>query len=135
MRNYNKYKKYKKKKRTVSHIGIVIILLCFMIALTIGYSTLRDTTTIIGSANIGSFTITYYLNGGTNVANPITTYYATSNAPLPIPTNSGYSFAGWHDNESLTGNPLATTPTRGKCKKFKFICKMGNSYNIIYSYI
>lgn len=112
MRNYNKYKKYNKKNRIVSPIKIILVFLVLMVIMAIGYAAFNDTSIIQGSANVGSFTITYNLNGGTNVENPITTYDATTNAPLPIPTKEGYTFYGWYDNDALTGNALITTPTR-----------------------
>lgn len=112
MRNYNKYKKYIKKKKILSPIKITFMFLSLIFILAIGYANFSDISIVQGTANIGSFTITYNLNGGTNVENPITTYDATTNAPLPIPTKEGYTFYGWYDNDALTGNALITTPTR-----------------------
>ena len=122
MRNYNKYKKYAQKKRKLTPIKIAIICLFFMSILTLGYSTFQDTTTITGTANIGSFTITYNLNGGTNVANPITTYYATTNGALPIPTYTNHTFDGWYENDTFSGTAISTTPTRKQCQGFSIIC-------------
>ena len=112
MRNYNKYKKYNKKRKILSPLGITLIMLAIIAVMAIGYAALNDTLKIIGTANIGTFTITYYLNGGTNVQNPITEYNATTNAPLPIPTYANYIFGGWYENSSFSGNSIASTPTR-----------------------
>ncbi len=108
----NKYKKYGKKRKIISPLKIVIVMAILLIVMTIGYATYRDTVVIEGTGNIGSFTIQYNLNGGTNVANPITVYSATSNAPLPIPTKTGLSFGGWYESSDFSGNRLITTPTR-----------------------
>ena len=115
MRNYNKYKKYIKKKKVISPLKITIIMLFLLITMSVGYSTYVDTVQIEGTANIGSFTIQYNLNGGTNVANPITTYNATSNALLPLPTQTGFSFGGWFEASDFSGNRITTTPTRKEC--------------------
>ena len=112
MRNYNKYKKYKKGRKRIGNVKIFFIIISFMCTLAVGYSKLDDKLTMTGTANIGTFTIQYNLNGGQNVNNPITTYNATTNAPLPIPTLTDYSFAGWYENPSCTGEGLYTTPTR-----------------------
>ena len=53
--------------------------------------------------------------GGTNVPNPITVYNATTNAVLPIPTYTGYTFGGWYENDMLTGSQIITTLTRKQC--------------------
>lgn len=112
MRNYNKYKKLFKKRKNYNPLKIALIAAIVLIVMSIGYAALIDTLKIVGVANIGSFTIQYVLNGGTNVANPITRYDATTNAPLPIPTYANHNFLGWYDNDSFTGNALTTTPTR-----------------------
>ena len=112
MRNYNKYKKYAKKRKVISPLKISMIMVVLMITMAIGYAALNDTLTINGTSSIGRFTISYNLNGGTNVQNPIVSYDATSNALLPIPTYTNYTFAGWYENDTFTGNAITTTPTR-----------------------
>ena len=115
MRNYNKYKKYGKKKKIISPLKVTTIILALLATMSIGYSVYTDTVRIDGTANIGSFTIQYELDGGTNVANPITMYYATTNAPLPIPTKTGFSFGGWYESSDFSGSSISTTPTRKWC--------------------
>ena len=112
MRDYNKYKKYVKKHTVISPLKITITMVILIITMAIGYSAYIDTLKIEGTANLTNFTIQYVLNGGTNVANPITTYDATMHAPLPFPTRTNYTFLGWYDNDSLSGEPLDYTPTR-----------------------
>ena len=109
-KNYNY--KFNNRRKTISPLKITILFILAIIMLSIGYASMRDVLTINGTANIGSFTITYVLNGGTNVANPITEYYATTNGILPIPSYTGYSFGGWYENDTFTGSSLTTTPTR-----------------------
>ena len=109
MRNYYKYKA---NVKTIKPISIIIVPICFMVFLAIGHASFSDALTISGTANVGNFSITYNLNGGTNVANPITVYYATTNAALPIPNYTGYTFGGWYENDTFTGSALTTTPTR-----------------------
>ena len=125
MRNYNKYKKYNKKRKIISPLVITLIVLAIIAVMAIGYANFYDSLKIVGTTNIGTFSITYNLNGGTNAQNPITTYDATTNAPLPIPTYTGYIFAGWYENDSGIGTAISTTPTRKQCKELSFICKMG----------
>ena len=112
MRNYNKYKKFGKKKKLINPIKITIVMVILMITMAIGYASYTDTLQIRGEAKIASFTITYHTNGGNLSGNVITTYNATSNALLPMPTRTNYSFTGWYENENLTGDPIDLTPTR-----------------------
>jgi uncharacterized repeat protein (TIGR02543 family) len=52
--------------------------------------------------------ITYNLNGGTNhVANTATYTYGVGLA-LNNPTRTGYTFAGWYDNEIFTGSAITS---------------------------
>ena len=61
--------------------------------------------------NLFEYTITYELNGGEGATN--TTYnVASPTITLPIPTKSGFDFAGWYDNPDFTGQPVTTIPTR-----------------------
>ena len=112
MRKYNKYKKKFKKRIIVHPIRITLLVLLIIIVMVIGYSQYNDILRIIGVANIKTFTITYNLNGGTNVQNPITSYDATTNAPLPIPTRNNFTFSGWYEDPYFAGDPITTTPTR-----------------------
>ena len=58
-----------------------------------------------GEAVLGSpcTTITLHPNGGT-----LPEYSLVAGAALPIPTKTGYTFAGWYDNEALSGSPVTT---------------------------
>ena len=59
-----------------------------------------------------SSAITYVENGGTFTSEPQRTY--TSEEFVSLPTNitkDGYDFAGWYDNEDLTGDSIAYIDT------------------------
>ena len=53
-----------------------------------------------------NYTITYSMNGGTNVSNPPTSYTietATFNLPTN-PTKTGYTFDGWYEKSDFSGS-------------------------------
>ena len=131
MRKYNKYKQFGKKKNFFSPIKITIIFLVLVLVMAVGYASYSDILTIFGISNIKTFTVTYNLNGGVNPQDAITTFDATTNAPLPIPTYADHDFGGWYEASDFSGSPIITTPVRKRCKGFSFICKMDNpsSYN------
>jgi uncharacterized repeat protein (TIGR02543 family) len=54
------------------------------------------------------YDITYVMNGGTAGEGHFTTYTTGKDHTLVAATREGYVFAGWYDNSSLTGNPIAT---------------------------
>ena len=54
------------------------------------------------------YDIAYYLNGGVNNVNNVSTYSALNNAILYNPTKTDYTFAGWYDNEAFEGDPIST---------------------------
>lgn len=59
------------------------------------------------------YTITYHLNGGSGTMTPTTYTIESETFALPNnPTNTGHTFAGWFDNEELTGNAV-TQITKG----------------------
>ena len=122
MKNYKKYGRKRKKVNRIN-IHVIIIAIVLIIVMSIGYARFSDTLTMHFSANVGSFTITYHLGGGTNVANPITSYDATTNAPLPIPTQEGYIFGGWYENDQYTGNSISTTPTGSNVRNLNLYAK------------
>ena len=60
-----------------------------------------------GNVVLGSLctTITLNPNDGT-----LPEYSLVEGAALPIPTKTGYTFAGWYDNEALSGSPVTAIP-------------------------
>ena len=61
-----------------------------------------------GNVVLGSLctTITLNPNGGT-----LPEYSLVEGAALPIPSKSGYTFAGWYENPEFNGNPVTDIPT------------------------
>ena len=56
---------------------------------------------------VNIYTVTFDANGGTINNGSITEYTYSVGATLPTDvTRSGYAFAGWYDNEALSGSPV-----------------------------
>jgi uncharacterized repeat protein (TIGR02543 family) len=57
------------------------------------------------------YSVTYTLNGGTNAANPVTSYTVESpDLTLAEPTRPNYTFVGWYDNAGFNGTPVTVIP-------------------------
>jgi uncharacterized repeat protein (TIGR02543 family) len=62
--------------------------------------------TLYAKWTLDSYAVTLNTNGGTG-GTPLTSYTYGTGAPLPIDyTKTGYTFAGWYDNEGLTGTAV-----------------------------
>jgi uncharacterized protein (TIGR02145 family)/uncharacterized repeat protein (TIGR02543 family) len=60
---------------------------------------------------LATYTITYNLDGGINNGNnPATCAVTSSTIMLADPTKNGYGFAGWFDNDGLTGTGVTSIP-------------------------
>ena len=70
-------------------------------ALGIGLN--ADRNVVLGSL---CTTITLNPNGGT-----LPEYSLVEGAALPIPTKTGYTFAGWYEDPEFSGNPVTDIPT------------------------
>lgn len=91
-------------------------------ALGIGLNTAGDA--VLGSQ---CTTITLIPNGGT-----LPEYSLVAGAALPIPSKTGYTFAGWYENSELTGDPVADVPT-GSTVNLTFYAKWSpNTYNVTF---
>ena len=69
---------------------------------------------VYGYANPTTITssVTLNTNGGTINSGNITTYEEGTGATLPTDvTKEGYTFAGWYDNDGLTGNAVTSIST------------------------
>ena len=58
-----------------------------------------------------TYSVTLHENGGTLSSGNVTSYNYGEGATLPTAgdmTREGYTFAGWYDNEALTGTPVMT---------------------------
>lgn len=65
-----------------------------------------------------TYDITYNLNGGANPTDAKTVYtIADTTFSLPTPTKSGYTFAGWYENESFNGSEVKQIASGSTGKK------------------
>ena len=88
----------------------------------IGLNTAGDV--VLGSQ---STTITLQPNGGT-----LPEYSLVAGAALPIPTKTGYTFAGWYENQEFSGDPVTDVPT-DSTKNLNFYAKWtANTYTVIF---
>ena len=111
VKGMGKYKKFNTNNCIKKSNIIFIIAIIGVIAVSIGYSYFTDRLTINGDANAKylTYSIEYVLNGGTNPENAVTNFRIIDEIPLPIPTRSQYTFAGWYDNERCIGSRITNT--------------------------
>ncbi|MCQ2060056.1 MAG: InlB B-repeat-containing protein [Fibrobacter sp.] len=84
---------------------------------------------------VKSFTITLEPNGGTlgTGASPITQEYGSEIATRANPTKTGYTFAGWFENEELSGDAV-TIPATMPAKTYTLYAKWtANSYTATFN--
>ena len=82
-----------------------------------------------GEAVLGSLctTITLNPNGGT-----LPEYSLVEGAALPIPTKTGYTFAGWYENPEFSGDPVKDVPT-DSTENLNFYAKWtANTYTVTF---
>lgn len=82
-----------------------------------------------GDVVLGSLctTITLNPNGGA-----LPEYSLVAGAALPIPTKTGYTFAGWYENQEFSGDPVTDVPT-DSTKNLNFYAKWtANTYTVIF---
>ncbi|SHK98458.1 InlB B-repeat-containing protein [Fibrobacter sp. UWB12] len=79
-----------------------------------------------------NYTITYYLNGGSNPSSAPTSYTIESAKTLPTPTRNGYSFSGWYTTSNFNGSKF-TSIAKGSSGNKTFYAKWtATSYTITY---
>ena len=90
--------------------------------------------TVSATTEAASYTITYYLNGGSNPSGAPTTYTSTTSTfNLPSPTRTGYIFDGWYTNSSFSGSKV-TSIAKGSTGNKTFYAKWtATSYSITYN--
>ena len=72
-----------------------------------GVNVPADVTTLTVQWTAPTYAVTLNTNGGTINNGNVTEYTYGVGATLPTDvTRTGYTFKGWYDNESLTGNPV-----------------------------
>lgn len=82
-----------------------------------------------GDVVLGSLctTITLNPNGGA-----LPEYSLVAGAALPIPTKTGYTFAGWYENQEFSGDPVTDVPT-DSTENLNFYAKWtANTYTVIF---
>ena len=82
-----------------------------------------------GEVVMGSLctTITLNPNGGTLPA-----YSLVVGAALPIPTKTGYTFAGWYENPEFSGNPVADVPADSTGELTFYAKWTANTYTVTF---
>ena len=84
-----------------------------------------------------SCTVTLNTNGGTINSGNVTSYMPGTEKALPTNvTKSGYTFAGWYANSSLTGDvitKIASTETGNKTYYAKWEISAANTYTVAYN--
>ena len=111
MRDYKKYKKVKTSKKKFHPYLLLLVFILIIIAMSIGYGAFSDTLRISGTATARykNYSINYELNGGTNPANPVTSFTIPDNFLLPTPTRSNYDFGGWYLASDFSGSAVLLT--------------------------
>ena len=80
-----------------------------------------------------AYNITYYLNGGYGLLDPLNYTIETPTIKLFMPTRTGYTFAGWYTNSSLSGSPVAEIPKGSIGNKTLWAKWSINTYTIMAS--
>ena len=82
-----------------------------------------------------TYSVTLHENGGTISSGNVTSYNYGEGATLPTAgdmTREGYTFAGWYDNEVLTGNPITEISTDETGNRTYWAKWTVNQYTITY---
>lgn len=82
-----------------------------------------------GEAVLGSPCTTITLNPNVGI---LPEYSLVEGAALPIPTKTGYTFAGWYENPEFSGNPVTDIPTNNT-ENLNFYAKWtANTYTVTF---
>lgn len=95
-------------------------------------STNGATVTLYAKWTATNYTITYNTNGGNSIAQKNYTI-ETATFDLPTPTKTGHTFAGWYDNENLTGNKVTQVAKGSTGNKTFYAAWTINQYTLTYS--
>jgi len=76
------------------------------------FSTMPASDVILyGKWELNEYQLLYNLDGGTNnTANPTLYTIETSMISLETPSKEGYTFLGWYDNDTFSGDPITNIP-------------------------
>ena len=100
-----------------------------------GDSVPADVTALTVQWTAPTYTVTLHANGGTINSGNVTGYTYGVGATLPTAgdmTREGYTFAGWYDNEALTGNPITEISTDETGNRTYWAKWTINQYTITY---
>ena len=96
-------------------------------------STNGATVTLYAKWTPVNYTITYNTNGGSGTMTPTSYTIETATFELPTPTRTGYTFAGWYDNENLTGNKVTQVAKGSTGNKIFYAAWTIDQYTLTYS--
>ncbi len=74
------------------------------------------------TCTVNEYTITYYLNNGTNPSGVKNKYTVEDEYTLPTPTRVGYTFGGWYTSSDFSGTAV-TKIAKGSTGNKKFYAK------------
>ena len=99
-----------------------------------GATYIGSATTFYAIWTANTYTISYVLNSGTHGSNPPTSYKYGVGATLVNPTKSGYTFNGWFENSSFSGNKVTSVSATATGNK-TFYAKWTINYTVTLKYI
>ncbi len=74
---------------------------------------ITSTQTLYAHWQVNTYTISFDTNGGNEISTTVTATYGSTYGTLPIPTKTGYTFAGWYtsasEGEKITSSTKVTT--------------------------
>jgi uncharacterized repeat protein (TIGR02543 family) len=88
---------------------------------------------VSGSYPTFGYSITYYLNGGTNISANVDTYTCGIGFTLSSPIKAGYTFEGWYDNSNFTGTAVTEVSSTTTGDVTLYAKWTANTYNITYN--
>ena len=100
-----------------------------------GDSVPADVTALTVQWTVPTYAVTLHPNGGTINSGNVTGYTYGVGATLPTAddmTNTGHTFKGWYDNESLTGSPVTAIGGTGTGNKEYWAKWEINQYTITF---
>ena len=78
------------------------------------------------------YSITYYLDGGTDNTNPASYTIEDENIVLTAPYKHGYTFEGWYNNINHTGNKITMIPKGSVGDRTLYAAWTPTAYSITY---
>lgn len=97
--------------------------------------TITGALTLYAKWTAGTYTVTYNYNSATGGASVASGSFTTggANLVLPVPTKTGYTFAGWYDDSGFTGSALASSITTTSSKTI-YAKWTAATFTVLYEY-